>query len=123
LRLTVPGIPTDVQEEFQVKENDLVIDIAADFGPVAEFEKFGVELGYRMLLWLPAAAQGGFTATGTLQTFRAAGGAYEIFSDADLQSCALTLASRDWVSQKEFLQVYLDSVKESASASSPRRSK
>ena len=43
--LAVPAVPTNVLELVQLKKVNLVVNIAALFGSLAEFENYGVLLG------------------------------------------------------------------------------
>lgn len=113
--MTEPGVPTNVVEFIQIRKIvNLVINVAASHGSSAEFENYGVLLGRRHLVFLNERARGGFTATGTLKTFRAAGGLDEFFKDDDLHSCALTLAATDWVLDKVHYEIYLAAVRDAA---------
>lgn len=104
--LTVRGIPTNLQELLQLQHINLVINLAASHGSVAEFENYGVILGERLLVFLNDAARGGFTTTGTRNAFRAKGGFAEFFNDEDLKTGVLVLAARDWVEFKAYAQKY-----------------
>lgn len=117
--LGVPGTPLNVQELFQTNRINLAINVAASPGPAAEFEEYGLALGRKLLLWLPEAARGGYTAGGMLRLFRSAGGIHEFFDDSDLRSCVVTLASIDWMRDKEALQIWADGQKEIASRVAP----
>jgi len=112
--MNVPAVPSNVLELIQLKEINLVINVAASYGSLAEFEDYGVILGKRHLVFLNEAARGGFTASGTLRLFRANGGTAEYFDDEDAQSGALVLAALDWVREKAYLQKWLVSVVEEA---------
>ncbi len=116
--MVVPGVPTNILEMLQQRIVHLVIDVAASPGSMAEFENYGVILGKRHLVFLNDAARGGFTDTGTRRLFRAAGGDDEFFSEADLMSCALTLASADWVGDKAYYEMYLAELKKAADEAS-----
>jgi hypothetical protein len=112
--LAVPAVPTNVLELVQLKKVNLVVNIAASFGSLAEFENYGVLLGKRHLVFLNEAARGGFTDTGTRKLFRANGGTDEFFKDDDISSGVLVLAALDWVTEKAYLQKWLSSVVEEA---------
>jgi len=106
--LTIPGEPVNLVELVQLKKlAHLVVDLAASRGSLAEFENYGLVLGKRLLVFLNAAARGGFTDMGTRRMFQAAGGIDEFFTDEDLTSCALTLAAADWVNDKASTEAYL----------------
>ena len=112
--LAVPAVPTNVLELVQLKKVNLVVNIAASFGSLAEFENYGVLLGKRHLVFLNEAARGGFTDTGTRKLFRANGGTDEFFKEEDISSGVLVLAALDWVTEKAYLQKWLSSVVEEA---------
>ena len=112
--MTVPGVPTNVLESVQLKHINLVINVAASHGSLAEFENYGVLLGKRHLLFLNEAAKGGFTDTGTRRMFRANGGTDEFFTDDDIASGVLALAALDWVAEKAYLQKWLSNIVEEA---------
>jgi hypothetical protein len=112
--MTEQGTPTNIVELVQQKQVQLVINVAASYGSLAEFENYGILLGRRHLVFLNEAARGGFTDTGTRKLFRAAGGDDEFFNEADLDSCALALASIDWVQDKAHYELYLNELKEAA---------
>ncbi len=117
--LEIPGVPVNVQEMFQTQRVHLGVDVAASHGSSAEFEGLGVAFAPRLLLWMPEAAKGGYTAEGTLRLSRAAGGMFEYFDDSDLRSCVMTLASVDWLQDKEALQLWADEQKRMASRVAP----
>ncbi len=112
--MAIPGVPANVVEQAQQKLVHLVINIAASPGSMAEFENYGIRLGRRHLVFLNAAARGGFTDQGTLQLFRANGGFDEFFKDDDLNSCAVKLAAVDWVVEKSYLQAWVAQLEETA---------
>jgi len=107
-------VPTNVLELVQLKKVNLVVNVAASYGSLAEFENYGVLLGKRHLVFLNDAARGGFTDTGTRKVFRANGGTDEFFKEEDISSGALVLAALDWVTEKAYLQKWLSSVVEEA---------
>jgi hypothetical protein len=112
--MAVPAVPTNVAELIHLKHINLVINVAASYGSLAEFENYGVVLGRRHLVFLNDAACGGFTDTGTRRMFRANGGTDEFFKDDDIATGVLVLAALDWVSEKAYLQKWLSSVAEEA---------
>jgi hypothetical protein len=116
--MTVPGVPTNIVELVQLKQIDLVINVAASYGSLAEFENYGIFLGRRHLVFFNEAARGGFSDTGTRRLFRAAGGTDESFNEDDLKSCALTLAATDWVADKAGHDMWLKEIAEAAERSS-----
>lgn len=117
--LGIPDVPVNVQEMFQVKSVHLGVDVAASHGSSAEFEGLGTGFAWRLLLWIPETARKGYTAEGTLHLFRAAGGMFEYFDDSDLGSCVMTLASMDWLEDKEALQIWADELRRMASRVAP----
>jgi hypothetical protein len=101
-------------ELVQLKQVNLVINVAASHGSLAEFEDYGVILGKRLLVFLNDDARGGFTDTGTRRIFRTNGGTAEFFRDDDIATGVLVLAALDWVVEKAYLQKYLSSIVEEA---------
>src|SRR5713226_6306245 len=57
--LAVEAVPTNVLELVQLKQVNLVINVAASHGALAEFEDYGVILGKRLLVFLNDDARGG----------------------------------------------------------------
>jgi len=112
--LAVEAVPTNVLESIQLKQINLVINVAASYGSLAEFENYGLILGRRHLVFLNDAARGGFTDTGTRRMFRANGGTIEFFKDDDIETGVLVLAALDWVAEKAYLQKHLLSMAEEA---------
>jgi hypothetical protein len=96
---------------------NLVINVAASPGSLAEFENYGVTLGKRLLVFLNEAAKGGFSDTGTRKAFRANGGMDEFFNESDIESGSLVLAAVDWVTEKAHLQKWLLDMREEAEKS------
>ena len=105
--LSVIGVPINLQELLQLKRVNLVIDVAASHGSVAEFENYALAAKERMLAFLNVAARGGFTATGTLLAFRTVGGMCEFFRDEDIKTGVIVLAAIDWVKLKAYVQQHL----------------
>lgn len=110
--LAVPGEPINIQELVQAQRIHLVINLAASYGSVSEFENYGILLGERNLVFFSKEGAGGFTDQGTRKLFRTAGGFDESFSEDDLKSCALTLAAADWVIDKAGVEMWLAGVGE-----------
>ena len=112
--MAVPAVPTNVLELVELEQVNLVINVAASYGSMAEFENYGVILGKRHLVFLNEAARGGFSDTGTRRMFRANGGTDEYYKDEDIDSGVLVLAALDWVIEKAYLQKWLSSIAEQA---------
>jgi hypothetical protein len=112
--MAVPAVPTNVLELVELEQVNLVINVAASYGSLAEFENYGVILGKRHLVFLNEAARGGFSDTGTRRMFRANGGTDEYYKDEDIDSGVLVLAALDWVIEKAYLQKWLSSIAEQA---------
>jgi len=72
--MPAPGEPANIGELVQLQLVHLVVNVAASYGSLAEFENYGILLGERHLVFLNQAARGGFTDQGTRRLFRAAGG-------------------------------------------------
>lgn len=105
--LSISGVPINLQELLQLKRVNLVIDVAASHGSVAEFENYAIAAKERMLAFLDESARGGFTAAGTLLAFKSVGGTYEYFRDDDLRTGAVVLAAIDWVKLKAYVQQHI----------------
>jgi len=101
-------VPADVQELAQLTQCQLVVNIGASFGSQGEAHEYGVQLGNRLLLWLPLAAREGFIGSGLAQTRRTLGGATVFYNDLDVKSCAIRLASSDWVEARRHTQWFID---------------
>jgi hypothetical protein len=100
-------IPTNLLELFQMKEMDVVITLATDFGATGEAHEFGPILGEKLLLWLPLAAKGKFI-EGTRRYIDAAGARSVFFNDKQMVACGIALASVDFVNEKRYLQVAIE---------------
>jgi hypothetical protein len=92
-------VPANLQERVQLEDMDAVICLASDFGPLQEFQEFGLK-AREFLGWLSVKARDKYTDVGIAQQLRQAGRLPEFFNDDDLSSCAIAAASAEWVEQK-----------------------
>ena len=113
------GRPVNLEELEQSKVFDYFINLAGTWGSVGEAHEFGVKLGHRLLLWLKEGAEKGFI-EGTRRLVRAAGGDTEFFTEKDIMSCVMTLASEDWIAGKESLVEYANAAREELDKVAPR---
>jgi hypothetical protein len=91
------GVPTNIQELLQLNEYDLVVNVANSYGSLGEAHEYAIVLKQRLLLWLPDAARGGFLETGLAKQLRLLGFPPIFFTNEDLASCVVAIASADWV--------------------------
>jgi hypothetical protein len=101
-------LPANLLEIVQAENVDVVIDLATGYGAIGEAHEFGMELGKKLLLWLPFAARKKFVDEGTRRLIEAAGGRSVFFGEAHLRACALTRASVDFVNDKRYLQARIE---------------
>lgn len=90
-------VPINVQERAQLHMMDLIVCLGADYGAMQEAQEFANEHPYHFLLWIGEQGKGTYSDEGIGEVLRLSGTSPIFFSDADLHSCIIAIASADWV--------------------------
>jgi hypothetical protein len=94
------NIPVSLAENIHQKLVNLIVCVASNFGPIGELHEHAISIGPRGLWWVNKKGEDGYSGEGIIKNIEAGGGFVEYFTEDQLKTCALRVATLKWLRDK-----------------------